>query len=53
MLYSSCQREEQEKCKRNSPADTKVSEEEGKGGAPGAEAPLQPVEKILGKQVVP
>ena len=35
-------------------ADTKVSEEEGKGGAPGAgaEIPLQPVVKTMVMQVV-
>jgi len=42
-------------CERNSPADTKVSEEGGGEGAPGAgeEIPLQPVEKTMVKQVVP
>ncbi|KAM9591242.1 uncharacterized protein ACIBXB_006115 [Morphnus guianensis] len=42
-------------CERNNPADTKVSEEGGGGGAPGAEAeiPLQPVVKTMVRQVVP
>ena len=42
-------------CKRNNPADTKVSEEGGGGGAPGArvEIPLQPVVKTMVRQVVP
>jgi len=40
---------------RNNSADTKVSEEEGGGGAPGtrAEIPLQPMVKIMVKQVFP
>ena len=43
------------KRERNSPADTKVSEEGGGGGAPGdgAESPLQPMEKTMVEQVVP
>ena len=42
-------------CKRNKPADTKVSEEGGEGDAPGAGAkiPLQPVVKTLVRQAVP
>ena len=42
-------------CKRNNPADTKVSEEGGGGGAPGARAeiPLQPVVKTMVRQAVP
>ncbi|KAK4811167.1 hypothetical protein QYF61_019798 [Mycteria americana] len=42
-------------CERNNSADTKVSEEGGGGGAPGARAeiPLQPVVKTMVKQVVP
>ena len=42
-------------CKRNNPADTKVSEEGGGGDAPGtrAEIPLQPVVKTLVRQAVP
>ena len=40
---------------RNSSADTKVSEEGGGGGAPGARAeiPLQPVVKTMVRQAVP
>jgi len=40
---------------RNNSADTKVSEEEDGGGAPGirAEIPLQPVEKTMTRQAVP
>jgi len=36
-------------CERNNSADTKLSEEGGGGGAPGAEAevPLQPVEQTM------
>jgi len=37
-------------CERNSSADTKVSEEGQRGGAPGA---LQPMEKIMVRQAVP
>ncbi|GAB0189017.1 epimerase family protein SDR39U1 [Grus japonensis] len=42
-------------CKRNDSADTKVSEEGGGGGAPGARAeiPLQPMEKTMVRQAVP
>ena len=42
-------------CERNNPADTKVSEEGGGGGAPGARAeiPLQPVVKTMVRQAVP
>ena len=42
-------------CERNNSADTKVSEEGGGGGAPGARAeiPLQPVVKTMVRQVVP
>ena len=42
-------------CERNNSADTKVSEEGGGGGAPGAgaEIPLQPVGKTMVRQVVP
>jgi len=41
-------------CERNNSADTKVSEEEGGGCAPGtgAEVPLQPVEKMMVGQAV-
>jgi len=41
------------KCERNSPADTKVSEERGVRGAPGARAeiPLQPMEDQMLEQV--
>ncbi|TRZ07264.1 hypothetical protein HGM15179_019843 [Zosterops borbonicus] len=48
-----------EKCKRrtyeNNYADTKISEEGGRGGAPGTRAkiPLQPVVKTMVKQTVP
>ena len=40
-------------CERNNSADTKVSEEGGGGGAPGAgaEIPLQPVVKTMVMQV--
>jgi len=42
-------------CERNNSADTKVSEEGGGGGAPGAgaEVLLQPLEKIMVRQAVP
>ena len=42
-------------CERNSPAATKVSEEGGGGGAPGARAeiPLQPLVKTMVRQAVP
>ncbi|GAB0184702.1 AN1-type zinc finger protein 5-like [Grus japonensis] len=42
-------------CERNNSADTKVSEEGGGGGAPvpGAEIPLQPLEKTMVRQAVP
>jgi len=43
-------------CERNNSADTKVSEEGGGGGAPGARAesfPLQLVMKTTVRQVVP
>ena len=41
-------------CERNSPADTRVSEEGGGGGAPGVrkEIPLQPEETMV-RQAVP
>ena len=41
-------------CERHNPADTKVSEEGGGGGASGtrAEIPLQPMMKTTVKQVV-
>lgn len=53
MLCSSCERSE--KNVRNSPAENKVYEEEGGGGAPvaGAEISLQTVENIVVMQVVP
>ncbi|KAK4810890.1 hypothetical protein QYF61_013298 [Mycteria americana] len=43
------------KCERNSYADTKVNEEGGGGGAPGARAeiPLQPMVKTMVTQIVP
>ena len=43
------------RCERNNSADTKVSEEGGGGGAPGAgaEIPLQPVVKTMVRQAVP
>ena len=42
-------------CERNNSADTKVSEEGGGGGAPGAgaEIPLQPLVKAMVRQAVP
>ncbi|KAK4816070.1 hypothetical protein QYF61_011294, partial [Mycteria americana] len=42
-------------CERNNSADTKVSEEGGGGGAPGAgaQSPLQPVVKTMVRQAVP
>ena len=42
-------------CERNNSADTKVSEEGGGGGAPGAgaEIPLQPMVKTMVRQAVP
>ena len=43
------------RCERNNSADTKVSEEGGGGGAPGAgaEIPLQPLVKTMVRQAVP
>ncbi|GAB0182143.1 acid sphingomyelinase-like phosphodiesterase 3b [Grus japonensis] len=43
------------RCERNNAADTKVSEEGGGGGAPGARAeiPLQPLEKTMVRKAVP
>ena len=43
------------RCERNNSADTKVSEEGGGGGAPGAgaEIPLQPMVKTMVRQAVP
>ena len=43
------------RCERNNSADTKVREEGGGGGAPGAgaEIPLQPVVKTMVRQAVP
>ena len=43
------------RCERNNSADTKVREEEGGGGAPGAgaEIPLQPMVKTMVRQAVP
>ena len=43
------------RCERNNSADPKVSEEGGRGGAPGAgaEIPLQPLEKTMVRQAVP
>ncbi|GAB0192859.1 epimerase family protein SDR39U1 [Grus japonensis] len=51
---SFCSRREEREDVRNS-ADTKVSEDGGGGGAPGARAkiPLQPVVKAMVKQAVP
>ncbi|KAK4830770.1 hypothetical protein QYF61_013259 [Mycteria americana] len=51
---NSCERG-MRKCERNSPTNTKVSEEGGGAGTPGAgaEIPLQPVEKTVVMQVVP
>ncbi|KAK4830792.1 hypothetical protein QYF61_013625, partial [Mycteria americana] len=48
-------RERSEKNVRNNSADTKVREEGGGGGAPGtgAEIPLQPMVKTMGRKVVP
>jgi len=43
-------------CERNNSADTKVSEEEGEGDAPGTGVqtfPLQPVTKTMVRQAVP
>ncbi|GAB0182915.1 AN1-type zinc finger protein 5-like [Grus japonensis] len=42
-------------CERNNSADTKVTKEEGAGGAPGtgAEIPLQPLKKTMVRQAVP
>jgi len=42
-------------CGRSNPADTKVSEEGGGEGAPGARAeiPLQPMVKTMVRQAVP
>jgi len=39
-------------CERNNSADTKVGEEGGAGRAPGAEIPLQPMEKAMVRQAV-
>jgi len=46
---------EKSESERNSPADTKVSEEGGGEGAPGtgAEIPLQPVVRTMVRQLVP
>ena len=54
MLHS-FQQDEQGKCERNNPVDTQVSEEGGKGGAPGtrAEIPLQPLEQTIEKLIIP
>jgi len=41
------------KYERNNTADTKVTEEGGAGGAPGAEISLQPLVKIVVRQAVP
>ena len=43
------------KCERDNPADSKVNEEGGGGGAPGtgADIPLQPMEKTMVMQGVP
>ncbi|GAB0208689.1 acid sphingomyelinase-like phosphodiesterase 3b [Grus japonensis] len=43
------------RCERNNCADTKVSEEGGGGGTPGARAdiPLQPMVKTMVRQAVP
>ena len=43
------------RCERNNSADTKVREEGGGGGAPGAgaEIPLRPVVKTMVRQAVP
>ncbi|GAB0182867.1 hypothetical protein GRJ2_000752000 [Grus japonensis] len=51
---SSSQKKGVKICERNNSADTKVSEERGGGGAPGAgaEIPLQPVEKTMVRQAV-
>ncbi|GAB0190217.1 acid sphingomyelinase-like phosphodiesterase 3b [Grus japonensis] len=55
MLCNSIQDRGVRICERNNSTDTKVSEEGGGGGAPGAgtEIPLQPVEKTMVKQAVP
>ena len=43
------------RCEKNNSADTKISEEGGGGGAPGARAeiPLQPMVKTMVRQAVP
>ena len=54
MLCNSCETGVR-KCERKGPADTKVSEEGGGGGAPGAGAEistLQPVVKTMVMQIV-
>ncbi|KAK4811345.1 hypothetical protein QYF61_027574 [Mycteria americana] len=55
MLHNSSRERGVRICERNNYADTKVSEEGGGGGAPGAgaEIPLQPVVKTMVRQVVP
>jgi len=54
MLCNSIWEREVKKCERNRPAATRVSEEGGGGGAPGAgsELPLQPVMKTMVRQAV-
>lgn len=56
MLHSICEGHKSEKCERNSPAGTLISEEGGGGGdATGTrtEIPLQPVMKTMIKQPYP
>ena len=55
LLRNGSQKTEVRICERNNSADTKVSEEGGGGGAPGAgaEIPLQPVGKTMVRQAVP
>ncbi|GAB0175634.1 hypothetical protein GRJ2_000028600 [Grus japonensis] len=55
LLWQQQSRRGVRRCERNNSADTKVSEEGGAGGAPGAgaEIPLQPLEKTMVRQAVP
>ncbi|GAB0180870.1 hypothetical protein GRJ2_000552300 [Grus japonensis] len=55
LLHNRSWKREVRRCERNNSADTKVSEEGGRGGAAGARAeiPLQFMEKTMVRQAVP